>query len=202
MFNEIARTGKGIEEMQKGILTPLAKPGKKKGPPQNFRPVILLCTIRKIIALIMVDRIGQRIYDNIPITQAAYMQGRSTTEHIFTIKLLTEKAIITNNYEINFMLLDMSAAFDTIQRNKLMEDLNKIIDKDELHIIYVLIKDVAIQVRIGKELGENIICNIGAMQGDTFSAIAFISYLAKSIKPEKKMILIWNTITIKIKKKK
>ena len=40
-----------------GILVPLQKPGKAKGVAKNFRPIILLPVLRKILSLITIDRI-------------------------------------------------------------------------------------------------------------------------------------------------
>ncbi len=37
LLNEVARTGKYPKEVKEGILIPLPKPGKKKGPPGNLR---------------------------------------------------------------------------------------------------------------------------------------------------------------------
>ena len=90
IFNTIARTGTYPEEIKGGILIPLPKLGKKKGPPGNLRPIILLSVLCKILAICMIKRIYSRLNDNIPITQAAYRGGRSTTELVFTVKTLME----------------------------------------------------------------------------------------------------------------
>ena len=62
-----------------------------------------------------------KLSTRIPLSQAAYQEGRSTTEHVFAIKMLAEKAITTNNYQIHLLMLDMSKAFDTVSRPKLFE---------------------------------------------------------------------------------
>ena len=48
ILNSIAKTGQYPAEIKKGILVPLPKPGKPKGPPENCRPIILLSVLRKI----------------------------------------------------------------------------------------------------------------------------------------------------------
>ena len=185
LLNHMAKTGDYPEEIKKGILIPIPKPGKKQGPPQNLRPIVLLSILRKVLAIIMITRCQDKINSQIPITQAAYRSGRGTTEHVFTIKTLAEKAITSSNYEINILLLDMSKAFDTIKRDILMEDLKEILAEDELHIFYLLLKDVEIQVKIDKHYGETISTNIGAPQGDCASAILFTLYLAKALQDKK-----------------
>ena len=77
----------------------------------------------------------------------------------------------------------MSKAFDSVNRNKLMEYLNDILSPGEMRLSYLLISGVKLKVRVGKEFGVPILTNIGVVQGDGLSAILFIYYLAKSVKP-------------------
>jgi len=59
--------------VKEGILIPLPKPNKSKGPVGNLRPIILLSMIRKILAIIMISlrRTVDKMNREIPITQAA-----------------------------------------------------------------------------------------------------------------------------------
>ena len=66
-----------------------------------------------------------RFLNFIPIEQAAYQHGRSTTEQVFTIKMLAEKAINASDYTIYLLLLDMSKAFDTVDRKQLFAHILK-----------------------------------------------------------------------------
>ena len=185
LLNEVARSGDYPSEIGKGILVPLPKPGKPQGPTKNLRPIILLSILRKILAICMIRRVITKVNTKIPITQAAYREGRSTTEHVFTFKALAEKAITSSNYEIHLLMLDMSKAFDTVKRATLMEDLKEILDQDEYHMMYILIKDVEYQVRCVYQLSEPIKTNVGTPQGDCLSAILFTLYLVNALIPEK-----------------
>jgi hypothetical protein len=182
IFNTIAETGETPDELTNGILIPIQKPGKKQGPPSHLRPIVLLSTLRKILSICMLNRIASKITNKIPVTQAAYQGGRSTTEHVFTFKCLCEKAITSKNYNIFIEMLDMSKAFDTVRRGTLFELLRHTLKKDELHIMKILINDVKLQVRIGNNLGEKISTNIGIPQGDCLSPVLFIFYLASALK--------------------
>ena len=110
-----------------------------------------------------------------PITQAAYRAGRSTTDNVFTFKVLAEKAITSKDYETHLLMLDMSKAFDTVQRKSLFDELQEIISEDEVHMLYILINEVSLKVRCGKTTGEKINTNIGVPQGDGLSPVLFNS---------------------------
>ena len=97
IFNEMAKTGENPKELEIGILNPLPKPKKTKGPAENLRPIILLSIIRKILTICLIRRTWERFVKEIPTEQAAYQEGRSTTEQVFTIKMLVEKAINYSN---------------------------------------------------------------------------------------------------------
>lgn len=102
---------------------------------------------------------------------------------VFSFKTLAEKAITSKTYTTHLLLLDMSKAFDTVQRATLYEDLKEILDEDELHMISILIKDVELQVKINKEKGKTFKTNIGVPQGDCLSPVLFTLYLAQALKP-------------------
>ena len=181
ILNHACETGQYPEEITKGLLTPIQKPGKLKGPPQNLRPVILLSTLRKILAICVVRRISEKLFGQIiPPTQAAYRPGRNTTELVFSFRTLIEKAITSENYEIHLLLLDMSAAFDRIKRNVLIEDLKDVLEPDELYLVTLLLQQVKIAIKLQNEIGPFFDSVIGSPQGDSASAIFFITYLARS----------------------
>ena len=184
-LNEIKKTGEAPREITLGILTPLAKPGKKQGPCENLRPIILLSILRKIISICLIRRIGERVQSKIPKSQSAYQKGRSTTEQVFVFRTMAEKAIASNNYHTHLLMMDMSKAFDTVNRSTLMKDLVLILEPDELHlIIKILVTEVQLVVKCGKTLGKCFQTNTGVPQGDCLSPILFILYFANALQEE------------------
>ena len=85
---------------------------------------------------------------------------------------------------LHITLMDMSKAFDTVQRNTLLKDLSlrQILTPAELHIIKILIQDIKLKVRIGKETSDDFTTKMGVPQGDCLSPILFTLYLAKALK--------------------
>ncbi len=63
----------------------------------------------------MIERISKKALERIPITQAAYQAGQSTTEHVLAVKMLAELATTSSNYTLHLLMLDMSKAFDTME---------------------------------------------------------------------------------------
>ena len=92
IMNDLAETGQYPKEIVQGLLCALQKPGKKKGPTENLRPIVLFSVLRKITAICLSTRLKDRIDNEIPISQAAYRNGRSTTEHVFSKKMLAQRA--------------------------------------------------------------------------------------------------------------
>ena len=61
-------------------------------------------------------------------------------------KLMIERSISSTDETVYLLLLGMSKAFDSIQRNTLIEDLKNIQNQDELHVIRILL-DVKIAAK-------------------------------------------------------
>ena len=169
------------EEIITGLLSALPKPGKVKGPPENLRPIILLSVLRKILTIIMLRRIWPKIKDHIPIDQAAYQGGRSTTEQVFSVKILCEKAIAAQDIQLALKLLDMSKAFDTISRLLLFIHLEEALDQDELYYLSILTNEPQLKIKVENTISSAFTTTAGIMQGDCLSAILFIFYLGKAL---------------------
>ena len=184
ILNTSVETDNYLKILKVGILTPLQKPPKKGiEKKNNVRPITLLPIVRKILAMCVIERTWEKLKHKIPKDQTAYQKGRSTTEQVFALKTLVEKAITSQNYNIIIAMMDMSAAFDTVSRCKLMKQLEAFIEPHEMRMMHLLITDVKLMVRIGKTLGVPIDTNIGVAQGDCLSALLFIFYLAHVIGP-------------------
>ena len=67
---------------------------------------------------------------------------------------MAEKAIRTTNFETHILMMDMSRAFDTVNRKTLMQDLRSILDPGELHIIKVMTEDVRLIVDVDGNRGK------------------------------------------------
>ena len=102
----------------------------------------------------MLDRIWNRLSTLIPKCQAAYQGGRGTTEQVLALKMMVEKAVTTNDFELYIILLDMSKAFDTVNRRILLTELEQVLNPDEMHILVLLTNRPTIQIKLNEETSE------------------------------------------------
>jgi hypothetical protein len=137
---------------------------------------------RNTIALL--ERTWNRLATKIPKSQAAYQKGRGTTEQVLALKLLIQKAIISSDYNVYILLLDMSKAFDTVNRKVLIDELQKVLEPDETYLLGVLTNRPLISIFLNGEKGEGFDTYVGICQGDCMSAILFIFYLACALEEE------------------
>ena len=63
----------------------------------------------------------------------------------------------------------------------MLEKLETILDESEMRMMYILINNVKLKVRVERSLGEEILTNIGVTQGGCFSALFFIFCLTKFV---------------------
>ena len=151
------------KEVTYGILKPVQNPNKGKGLSSNLRPIILLSSVRKILAA-CINRIKDRVEAEITLSQTAYRPSRSTTKHVFTSKMIIKRTITARNKSAHLIMLDMSKAFDSINRNQLIEDLCNTIETNELYITSTLL-NVSLSIRCENPLSEVLKTGTGAPQG-------------------------------------
>ena len=117
-----------------GTLIVLQKPGKPKGPVNNLRPIVLLSALRKLLSIITLRRIRPRVEQFLAPTQSGFRTNRSTTDAVWAHKwmaALVQKIHTT----IEILGIDLTAAFDMLDRKKLLDQALLIFNKDELRLI-------------------------------------------------------------------
>ena len=83
----------------------------------------------------------------------------------------------------------MSAAFDTIDRDILLQILKNIVEEDELRLIQFLLRNTHINTRINNTvINAPFISNVGTPQGDGLSPVLFTIYLEHALKEVRTVI--------------
>ncbi|OWZ15492.1 Endonuclease Reverse transcriptase, partial [Phytophthora megakarya] len=73
--------------------------------------------------------------------------------------------------------IDLSRAFDMIDRAKLVAMLRTFLDDDEVRLIYLLLADTTLSLRSGSATLNPFTSNLGTPQVDSLSPVLFIVYL-------------------------
>ena len=101
---------------------------------------------------------------------------------VWTHKWLVAKTL-KEDVNIKIAGIDMSAAFDTIDRNQLPNIIATIVNEHELRIIRFLLSNTKLNTRInGATKTNTFISNVGTPQGDSLSPVLFIVYLEHTLK--------------------
>ena len=183
LFNKIIVTENSPNNWFKMIITPIHKKGEKLNT-ANYRAITLLPIPGKIFCKILMSRCSYIIESPMSDSQFGFRPGRGTTDAIFIIRQLIEKAK-EHQIPLHFHFINFKAAFDTFCRealwkmllkigipNKLVEIIKNLYDKTECSIIY------------GGELTDRFPVNIGVRQGCIISPSLFnisLEYVMKGV---------------------
>ena len=170
-------------DLGRGILVPIPKPFKPKGPVTSLRPIVLLSVIRKVLTHVTMSRIKRNFEARLPAHQAAYRQGRSTADGVW-VKRVCVSIVERVHAIIQSLGTDLSHAFDSLQRPKLLKMLEEEhwTDDDELRMIRLLLSNTSLLVRVGDVLSTRRMTTRGSPQGDALSGILFIAYLSRALR--------------------
>ena len=188
IFNQVFETHQPLE-INDGQMITLQKPGKPRGPAKNLRPVTLLDTIRKSLSLTVLQRIRPKVEKYLSHNQSGFRPCRSTADVVWTHKWLAAK-IQKEKLELKLTGIDMSAAFDTVDRRKLLKILKSIVNEDELRMIRFLISNTNINIKVnGATEKHPFRSNIGIPQGDGLSPVLFIIYLEAALREARQKLI-------------
>ena len=90
----------------RGLLCPLYKLGKPKGPVKNLIPVILLNMLRKIISMILLKRVKPKYEEYISQSQRTYRSNHSANDVVWAHRWIIAKIQIEET-EVNITSINM-----------------------------------------------------------------------------------------------
>ena len=83
---------------------------------------------------------------------------------------------------VNITSIDMTSAFDTINRNELIKIAEQFMNEDEIRILHILLTDTTLEIKMRGAKTKPFISNIGSPQGDRASGPCFTTYLENSLR--------------------
>lgn len=129
IINASLSSGLVPDEMKKAVVTPLLKkPGLDVNILQNYRPVSNLSFVSKSLERVVAARLSKHMCDHglHEVLQSAYKPGHSTE----TALLRVHNDILTTMDDrgiVILVLLDLSAAFDTIDHDVLLQRMESMV---------------------------------------------------------------------------
>ena len=103
--------------------------------------------------------------------QCGFRQGRSTTDHIFSIRQCLEKS---NEYNINLhqLFIDFTQAFDSMNRLMILKAMREFgIPSKLISLTKLTLTKTSNKVKIQNTLTESFVTENGVRQGDSLSTI-------------------------------
>ena len=171
-----------LDSLGKGTLIALSKPKKPVVPFSSLRPIVLLNCTRKVVSLITLHRIQKKVNAFTSTAQAGFKQGRSCADVVWAQRMLIS-VVLCRKWEFHKMGIDMSRAFDMINRTKLLEVLNMVgCNEDELHLIQVILASTQLSVRVKNTHSASFATTIGSPQDDSLSPVLFTCYLEAALR--------------------
>ena len=179
-LNKIFETNQPMDAVCSGILIPLNKPGKQPIA-SNTRPITLLNSIRKLLSNIVFARIYPILDNFISPGQSGFRKNRSTSDVLWSYRFLMAYVQKCQD-EFHVMGIDLSKAFDCINRDKLLQLLKTLVPDSDYRILQYLLSHTFLATRIQGQYGKKFQTTIGTPQGDALSPILFTIYLESALR--------------------
>lgn len=173
--------GEGIpQDWREGIIVPIKKRGDGKLM-QNYRGITLSSTGEKIYAGILNNRVIKEA-DRVGAwskTQFGFRKGKGSIDCIKIVKHVIGRRIAKKKGKMYMFFVDLKAAFDNVDREKLWEVLRKRkINEELIEKIKELYRETSCRVRVGKETSEPFWFKKGVRQGCPLSPTLFNLYIS------------------------
>jgi hypothetical protein len=182
MCNRSLQEGYLPASQKTALVMPLIKKdGLDPAVLKNYRPVSNLSFISKLVERVVSKQVNAFLEhtDSIPSHQSAYRPFHSTETAL--LKVINDLAVAADGGQVSLLsLLDLSAAFDTVDHDILIKRLqNKHgIDGTVLQWISSYLKDRTQRVVIADKSSSLVVMDCGVPQGSVLGPLLFLLYTA------------------------
>ena len=161
------------DDIRDALIVALYKNKGSKADCGNYRGISLLSIAGKIFARIILNRLIAVSEANLPEAQCGFRPGRSTVDMIFTVRQVQEKCL-EQNLEIYSVIIDLTKAFDTVNREALWDVLARYgCPPKFIQIIRLFHVDMTGQVLSNGEKSDPFSISNGVKQGCVLALVLF-----------------------------
>ena len=147
----------------------------------SSRPICLLTTIYKLYAILVFQKVRDRVKAFVSWTQAGFIRGRSCANNLWILRRVAERAV-EFKVPVFCALVDYKGAFDALNRTTLGRVLNLFLSPTMVRRVLSLYFDAKAKVSLNNTVGPEFDLHRGVRQGCPASpsfftvALAFISW--------------------------
>ena len=180
IVNESLRTGKFPEKLKEASIRPgLKKPSLDVDELKNYRPISNLTYLSKILEKVVHEELNMYIEKNglFSAYQSGYRKFHSCETAV--TKIHNDILMLVDKKEnVVLLLLDLSAAFDTINHKLLLNKLKNMygISGIALNWIKCYLSNRSFRVTVNRQTSGECILEIGVPQGSILGPLLFILY--------------------------
>jgi hypothetical protein len=182
LFNKLYDSRQFPSAWCKSVIIPLFKKGDENNP-DNYRGISLLSIVSKVFTSILNTRLYKwaEKEEKISREQAGFRKKYSTTDHIFTLtSLVNSKLNSRRRGKVYAAFIDYKKAFDTVNRDKLWDTLEKLKTSSKLvSMLKSMYSSVQSCVRWGASLSDFFECLQGVKQGCLLSPLIFSLFVSE-----------------------
>ena len=174
-------TGNVPKTFKHGLLKPLlTKPSLDSEMLKNYRPITNIPFLSKILKKVVAKQLTNHMskYGLHDCFQSAYRPGHSTETVLLTVKDYMQSAF-DNREGILLVMLDMSAAFDTLNHAILLKHLETEVGLSAITLKWFTsyLSERTQSVTIKNEFSEIVKLTIGVPQGSVLEPLLFLIYM-------------------------
>ncbi|KAJ3667210.1 hypothetical protein Zmor_002610 [Zophobas morio] len=181
LITSIWITEKMPREWDTGIIIPILK----KGKPHlctNYRGISLLNAAYKLLTSLINKKLQEITETEVGEYQYGFRRGRSTIDAIHSMNQIIEKCC-EHNINIHILFVDFKQAFDSINRDAMVQDMEKMgIPRKLINLVRMCIKNSKAVVAAKNGNSEEFAFNAGVRQGDGMSATLFNIVMDRIVK--------------------
>ena len=165
------------QDWRDAIMIVLYKSKGKRDICGNYRGIALLCVVGKVLSRIMLTRTTNHIANGVlQESQCGFRTGRGTADMIFSARQLQEKCR-EQRVGLYQVFIDLTKAFDTVNRSALWQILRKLGCPDKFtNILKSFHDDMKVWVALSGDLSDPISVENGVKQGDIPAPTLFAIY--------------------------